>query len=196
MPLPSSRLAARLALLCALAGAAPAARAADYSPAMEGSGSKRDERHTLFAAGGVFAVGSDLGLLPHLAVHRDLPGAWQAGVQARMTPKNARVGYDYLPQIGLNLRKLWLGDEDEAPIRNSEYFGITLGGFFGYDFEGSEAGLSPFGSLSLGKYWMPFESQPFGLDLDLELTRYISGHLPGRSELVFITLGANVFYAL
>lgn len=179
-----------------LLACAPQARAEDYSPALDDGAVPKQAMFTLLQAGGVFAVGSDLGLLPHLACFRDLPGSWQLGLQARIAPHDARAAYDYLPLIGLNVRKLWLGDEDEAAIRNSEYFGLTLGGFFAYDFEGGEAGLKPFGTISLGKYWMPFEAQPFGLDLNLELTRFISGHLPGRSELVFITLGASLFYAI
>jgi hypothetical protein len=172
------------------------AAAADYSPPLEEGGEIKPRLSTMIEGGAAFSIGSDLGLLPQLGCYRDLPHSWQAGLQARVHPRDAKAGYDYLPQIGLNVRKLWLGDEDGEPIRNSEYFGLALGGFFAYDFEGARAGLKPFGTLSLGKYWMPFDNQPFGLDLNLDLTRYISGHLPGRSELVFITLGVNFFYVL
>ena len=163
-------------------------------PALDGESPAKTKLSTMIEFGAALAVGSDLGLVPQLGCYRDLPGAWQLGLQARVNPQDAQTGYDYLPQAALNLRKLWLGDEDSAPIRNSEYFGIAFGGYFAYDFEGSRAGLKPYGTLSLGKYWMPFDTQPFGLDLALDLTRFISGHLPGRSELVFITIGANFFY--
>ena len=68
--------------------------------------------------------------------------------------------------------------------------------FFAYDFNGEKAGPKPYGTLSLGKYWMPFDNQPLGLDLNLELTRYFSGLLPGRTELVYATVGIHVFYVI
>lgn len=184
-----------LAIILSLAYACRAATA-DYSPSLDDNAQVKYPMSTLLSAGGVFAIGSDLGLLPHLACFRDLPHSWQVGLDARIATHDAKVAYDYRPLIGLNVRKLWIGEEDVSPIRNSEYFGVTLGGYFAYDFEGTESGLNPFGTLSMGKYWMPFDTQPYGLDLNLELTRFISGHLPGRSELVFITLGASLFYAL
>ncbi len=164
-------------------------------PALDDAPAKT-KLETMVEGGVALPIGSDLGFIPQLGCYRDLPGAWQLGLQARIRPQDAVTSYDFLPQAGLNLRKLWLGDEDAEPIRNSEYFGLTIGGYFAYDFEGVKAGMKPYGTLTLGKYWMPFDTQPFGLDLALDMTRFLGGHLPGRSELVIITIGANFFYIL
>ncbi|MDB5051755.1 MAG: hypothetical protein JWO30_4826 [Fibrobacteres bacterium] len=178
----------------ALLLAASAARAAEYVP--DGSEEPKVKRGTIVAAGSAIAIGSDLGMQPQLGCFRDLPGSWQLGLQARFDPGDAVAGYDYLPQVNVGLRKLWLGDEETEPIRGSEYFGLSAGGFFAYNFNGERAGLRPFGTLSLGKYWMPFDNRPLGMDLNLELTRYLSGHLPNRSETTYITLGLHVFYLI
>ena len=151
---------------------------------------------TLIEGGSSLDIGSSLGALPQIGAFRDLSETWQLGLQARMSPGGASSAYAFLPQISLGMRMLWLGDEDAQPVRNSEYFGMAGGGYFAYNFDGEEAGLRPFGTLSLGKYWMPFDNQPLGLDLNLELTRYFSGHLPGHSELVYITFGIQLFYAI
>jgi hypothetical protein len=174
--------------------AAAAGQAAEYFP--QGSEKPRIKPATIAEAGAAVAIGSDLGTQPQLGSFRDLPGSWQLGLQVRFDPGDAAAGYDYLPQADLGLRKLWLGDEDSEPIRNSEYFSLSLGGFFAYNFNGKRAGLKPFGTLSLGKYWMPFDNRPLGMDLNLELTRYLSGHLPNRSETTYITLGLHLFYLL
>ncbi len=174
--------------------AAAPARAANDLP--DGSEPPRIKPATLLVGGASVAVGSDLGTQPQLGCFRDLPASWQLGLQVRFAPAGAKRGYDYLPLTDVSVRKLWLGDEDTQPIRNSEYFGLSLGGYFAYDFGGLEAGLKPFGTLDLGKYWMPFDNRPLGLDLNLELTRYLSGHLPNRSETTYITIGLHMFYLL
>jgi hypothetical protein len=155
----------------------------------------------LFEAGYGFAIGSKLGSLPQIGCFRDLPDSWQAGLQALIAPHGAKTGYDYLPVAALAVRKLWMGDEDTDPIRNSEYFGIALGAYFGYDFGGERDAMRPMGSVSLGKFWMPFDSRPFGLDLSLNLMTlklpfFNSGHLAGSSDQVIVTCGVNLFYAL
>jgi hypothetical protein len=175
-------------------------------PEDSGLPSEEDEtRHehlfTLAEAGYALAIGSKLGALPQIECFRDLPGSWQAGIQARIAPQGAGTGYDYLPLTTLAVRKLWLGDEASEPIRNSEYFGLALGAYFGYDFGGKRDGLRPMGSVSLGKFWMPFAARPIGLDLSLDLTTlklpfFASGHLAGSSDQVIVTCGANLFYAI
>jgi hypothetical protein len=188
-PIPLRVLAA-LVWLCAAAAHAEGDLAAD------GTEKPPPKLSTLIEGGSSIAIASDLGALPQIGVFRDLSETWQVGLQARMSPGGATSGYDFLPQMSLGVRMLWLGDEDVQPVRNSEYFGIAGGGFFAYNFDGEEAGMRPYGTLSLGKYWMPFDNQPLGLDLNLELTRYFSGHLPGRSELVYITCGVQLFYVI
>ena len=176
------------------------ARAADPVLPPDDEAGPRYRLHTLVEGGSAVAIGSRLGALPQAGAYRDLPGAWQAGVQARFALGPARVAYDYLPMASVSLRKLWLGDEDVAPIRNSEYFGVSLGAYFSYDFQGGRGGPRPMGSILLGKYWMPFESSPWGLDLSLDLTTlklpfFTSGHLPGHSEQIIVACAANLFYA-
>jgi hypothetical protein len=171
----------------------------DFPP--EDGAARPERRFTLAEAGYAFAIGSKLGSLPQIGCFRDLPDSWQAGIQARIAPGGASTAYDYLPLANLSLRKLWLGDDGSDPIRNSEYFGVSLGVFFGYDFGGKRDGMRPMGSISLGKYWMPFESRPLGLDLSLDLTTLKlpfsnSGHLAGSSDQVIVTCGANLFYAI
>ncbi|MEO7426784.1 MAG: hypothetical protein ABI036_16480 [Fibrobacteria bacterium] len=154
------------------------------------------ELSTIIAAGASVAIGSDLGTQPQLGCFRDLPGAWQVGLQVRFALAEAERGYDYRPITDISFRKLWLSDEDTHPIRNSEYVGLSVGGYFAYDFGGNQIGLKPFGTVDLGKYWMPFDNSPLGLDLNLELTRYLTGHLPNRSETAYVTLGLHVFYLI
>ncbi|MDB5106670.1 MAG: hypothetical protein JWP91_4359 [Fibrobacteres bacterium] len=197
-PLRGYRTAARSFLFAALftASASSPLSASDKGLAPDGTERPPAKLSTMLEAGTTIAIGSDLGAQPQLGAFRDLTETWQMGIQARVAPGIAHSGYDFLPQVNLATRMLWLGDEDKEPIRNSEYFGLSAGGFFAYNFGGGKAGLKPFGTLSLGKYWMPFDNQPMGLDLNLELTRYFSGHLPGRSELVYITTGIHLFYVV
>src|SRR5690606_3654711 len=133
---------------------------------------------------------------PQLGGYLDFARSWQAGLQLRFSPAHISEAYDALPQFSAHIRKVWHGDGDVAALRNSEYFGLGAGGFFGYGFDGEKSGLSPFANLALGKYWMPFEGLPYGLDLNIELTRYVTGHLPGRTVQVFIATGINLFYLL
>jgi hypothetical protein len=184
----------------ALAALSAPARAADAEPLPEDGEIHPDRMYTLVEAGSAFAIGSKLGSLPQLAAFKDLPGGWQAGAQARFAIGSAHVGYDYLPLASVSLRKLWVGDEESVPIRNAEYFGIALGAYPAYDFDGARAGMRPLGALALGKYWMPFESHPFGLDLNLDLMTLKlpllpSGHLSGHAEQVVVSCAVNLFYA-
>ncbi|MDQ3003655.1 MAG: hypothetical protein M3Y08_20655, partial [Fibrobacterota bacterium] len=96
---------------------------------------------TLVEAGPVIAIASSLGLQPQIGIFRDLPYFLQTGIQARIAFTGESEGYDILPQVDLSIRKLWLGDEDAKPISNSEYFGVSIGGFFAYDFIGQKVGL-------------------------------------------------------
>ncbi len=149
----------------------------------------------LLHVGTVWSVNSDLGWQPQLGVLFDLPLSMQLGAHVRIIPNQASETYEFLPQTVLEFRKLWLSDEGIDPFRNSEYFSVTFGGFFAYDFSGKRLGLRPLGSFCIGKYWVPFENKPWGFDFSLELTRLFSGHLPHRPELEFINLGVNLFFA-
>jgi hypothetical protein len=166
------------------------------APYLDGSDNPRPKRTVVLEAGPAFAISSDPGVQPQVGGYMDVTRSLQVGFQARISPLEASFAYDLLPQVSAGIRMLWLADETAEPIRNSEYFGASLGGYFAYDFRGARAGLRPFGTLALGKYWMPFDNRPFGLDLDIELTRYLSGHLPGRTELMFVTCGIDLFYEL
>jgi hypothetical protein len=185
-------LSALLLMLAAWTGAA----ASDDGLAADGTEKAPIKASTFIELGSTIAIASDLGAQPQLGVFRDLSDTWQVGLQSKIVPGGGESTYDFLPQANLSVRMLWLGDDDGIPMRNSEYFGLSGGGFFAYNFKGEQSGLKPYGTLSLGKYWMPFENQPLGLDLNLELTRYFYGHLPGRSELVYISTGIHLFYVL
>lgn len=150
----------------------------------------------LLEVSGNYSIGSELGWQPQLGGYMDLKKSWQAGLHARLATPNAKTLYDILPEVSLELRKLWLGDEDHEPIRNSEYFSIALGGVMAYAFDGVKTGPRPLAAMAFGKYWMPFDNQPFGLDISLELSRIISGHLRDHTNLVFITTGLALFYVL
>lgn len=169
-----------------------------YDQGLAADGTERPPARltTLVEGGSTLAIASTLGPQPQVGVFRDLSQNLQAGLQVRMVTGGGSSGYDFLPQVDVSLRTLWLGDEFAEPVRNSEYFGLSAGMFFAYDFDGEKAGPRPYGTLSLGKYWMPFDKQPLGLDLNLELTRYFSGLLPGRTELVYATVGIHVFYVI
>jgi hypothetical protein len=191
--------AAAIGALAFAAACGPVRGAEPGLPPEEGE-SRGDRTYALIEAGSAFAIGSKLGGLPAIGGFRDLPGSWQAGAQARFAVGPASTGYDYLPLASVSVRKLWLGDEDVPPIRNSEYFGVSLGAYFAYDFDGSRDGPRPMGAISLGKYWMPIDSRPLGLDLNLDLTTlklpfFTSGHLTSHSEQVIVTCGVNLFYA-
>lgn len=191
-------------VLCALAAFAwlPGNARAEEPGLLPDEAERRPTRlFTLVEAGYALAIGSKLGSLPQIGCFRDLPGNWQAGFQARIAPHGAGTGYDYRPFATVGVRKLWLGEEGADPIRNSEYFGIALGGYYGYDFGGQRIGLTPMGSVSLGKFWMPFDSRPFGLNLSLDLNSlkipfFASGHLAGSSDQVIVTCGGSLFYAI
>jgi hypothetical protein len=186
-------LAATVLFACLSAGA----QDQDYFPA-DGSDAPKSAGKGILEAGTAMPIGSDFGFQPQFGGYLDFARSWQAGLQLRFSPSHASEAYDHLPQASVHIRKVWYGDGegDVAAIRNSEYFGLAVGGFFGYGFDGEKSGLNPFGNLALGKYWMPFDELPYGLDLSIELTRYVTGHLPGRTVQVFIATGINVFYLL
>jgi hypothetical protein len=163
---------------------------------LDGTPQTAPRRALVLELGAAYSIGSDLGVQPELASYLDLPKTWQAGFRARSVLAKSDSGYDYLPQVSLEVRKLWLEDEGTDPVRNSEYFSMAVGGYFAYDFNGKKTWLKPLGTLALGKYWMPFDNQPYGLDLSMELSRLFFGHLQGRSQLVYITIGLKTFYVL
>lgn len=153
--------------------------------------------------GGVgYSIGSGIGFQPELAAYTDLnnfkylPGVWQGGFHTRVVLEKSESNYDFLPQINLELRKIWLGEEGASPLVNSEYFSFSLGSFFGYTFDGEQSWFNPIGSLAMGKYWMPLEKEPFGLDLSLELSRLFTGHLQGFSQLTYVTTCIRFFYII
>lgn len=173
-----------------------AAQSQEYFPAVDGLEAQKPDRKAILEAGTAIPIGSDFGFQPQLGGYFDFARTWQAGLQLRISPSHISEPYDALPQFSAHIRKVWHGDGDVAAIRNSEYFGLAAGGFFGYGFDGEKSGLNPFANLALGKYWMPFDGIPYGLDLSIEMTRYFTGHLPGRTVQVFIATGINVFYLL
>jgi hypothetical protein len=182
-------------LLLSLASSATSISADEIDLNPDGTPVPKAKKSLIGELGTGYSIGTDLGWQPHLGGYLDLPGTWQAGLHSRFSNLKASEFYDYFPQISLEVRKLWLGDEGADPVRNSEYFSVSIGGFFAYEFNGEKIGLRPLGALSLGKYWMPFDKQPYGLDISLELSRFFAGHLLDHSELVFITTSVAVFYA-
>jgi hypothetical protein len=182
--------------LLLISGIARTIQAEEMDINLDGTPAKPSRKAFILAFGAGYSIGSDLGLQPQLGLYRDLPKSWQTGLRLRLATPNSKALYDNLPQISLDFRKLWLGDEGTDPYRNSEYFSLSLGGYLAYEFSGDKIGLSPLGALTLGKYWMPFDESPFGLDIYLELSRLFSGHLLKSSELVFITTGINFIYVL
>ena len=187
---------ARILSLSLLLGASGAWAEEDQGLAADGTERPPVRLSTLAEGGSTLAIASTLGAQPQVGIFRDLSRNLQAGFQVRTVTGGGSTGYDFLPQMDVSLRTLWLGDEFAEPVRNSEYFGLSAGMFFAYDFDGKKSGPRPYGTLSLGKYWMPFDNQPLGLDLNLELTRYFSGLLPGRTELVYAKVGLHVFYVI
>jgi hypothetical protein len=151
---------------------------------------------TMLAAGGLElpVVGGET-VQPQLAGYVDLPGELQAGIKLRLDFLAAESPYDLIPQGALHLRKVWLNDQDTSSVRNSEYISLSAGAYAAYDFRGDRIGARPFGGVTLGKYWMPFADQPYGLDLSLELTRYFSGHPPGKPVNHFLSASVSLFRA-
>lgn len=193
----SALLGALPPLIAALALLAAPARAAEGDPEsyLEPSPEARRGR-TAVAAGGVdFPIVGSQGVQPHLAGYLDLPRGLQLGLKARVDPVKARIGYDYIPQVGIHLRQLWLGDQDSSTVRNSEYFSVIVGGYYAYDFLGGRAGPRPFLAFALGKHWMPFNDQPFGLDFCLELDCYFDGVPQRKPRTIFLTAGVSLFRA-
>lgn len=168
----------------------------DGNPSMEGLEEPKAAKGTVLEAGTAVPIVGGFGFQPQVAGYLGLPWSMQAGLMLRFSPGDAEEAYDLLPQASLQIRKLWIGDGTPGSIRNAEYFGLAGGGFFGYDFTGRKSGPNLFGTIGLGKYWTPFDNHPVGLDLNLELTRYFTAHLPGRYVQVFITTGISLFYLL
>ncbi len=195
-PLPLPLLLSVFLLFLCLACFGAANPAPETAINLDGTPQAAARKAFIPEVGAAYSIGGDLGIQPELAGYLDLPNSWQAGFRARSILEKSRTSYDYLPQVSLELRKLWLGDEGGDPVSNSEYFSLSLGGYLAYSFNGRKTWINPLGALALGKYWMPFENQPYGLDLSLELSRLITGHLLGRSQLVYITTGLRLFYVL
>jgi hypothetical protein len=182
------------ALVSVLAAAAPS-RGQELSylePGFQG-----ERRKVFLAAGGLeFPIVGGEHAQPQLAGYMDLPMELQAGIKLRLDLLSARSPYDHIPQGALHLRKIWLSDQDTSSVRNSEYISISAGAYAAYDFKGDRIGARPFGGVTLGKYWMPFEALPYGLDLSLELTRYFLGHPPNIPVNHFLSASVNVFAVL
>lgn len=189
-PRPDRTALAAALLLLALLLPAPAAAQDDLLPF---SPESRRRRALIAAAGAEFPISGSQGVQPQLAGYLDLPFSLQAGLKARFTLEGAASDYDYIPQVALHLRRLWLSDQDSSTVGNSEYGAVIVGGYPAYDFVGERSGARPFLSLAIGKYWMPFENAPYGLDFSLEITRFIDGHPPGNSRVSFLTCGLNLF---
>lgn len=188
-------LIAVLLALLSLPAVAAAGAEGDPESWLDPSPESRRGRSALLSGGLDFPVVGSQGVQPHLAGYLDLPRALQIGLKARVDPVKARTGYDYIPQIGLQLRQLWLSDQDSSTVRNSEYFTVIIGGYYAYDFLGNRAGPRPFLALALGKHWMPFNNQPFGLDFSLEMERYFDGVPQRKPRTIFLTAGVSLFRA-
>ena len=186
---------ALVAAFLSLAAANALAGEGDPDAYLDPSPEARRKRAALVGGGLDFPVVGSQGVQPHLAGYLDLPRALQIGLKARVDPVKARTGYDYLPQVGLHLRQLWLSDQDSSTVRNSEYFTVIIGGYYAYDFLGNRAGPRPFLALALGKHWMPFNNQPFGLDFCLEMDRYFDGVPQRKPRTIFLTAGVSLFRA-
>lgn len=163
---------------------------------LDGTPAVAARKSVVLELSGNYSIGNGMGWQPQLGGYLDLVQFWQAGIHARLATMDAKDVYDYLPEISLNLRKLWLGDEGPDPIRNSEYFCMSLGGVMAYEFSGERIGPRPLAAIAFGKYWMPFDNQPFGLDISLELARLLSGHIRDHTNLMFLTTGVALFYVL
>ena len=154
------------------------------------------KRAAIVAGGLEFPISGSQGVQPQLSGYLDIPRNMQLGIKARVDLREARTGYDYIPQVGLHLRQLWLSDQDSSSVENSEYLSLVVGGYMAYDFQGLQSGLKPFGAVALGKYWIPFDNAPYGLDFCLEITRYFDGHPPSKPRNHFLSAGVNLFYLL
>lgn len=188
--------AALLAALLSIAAVPAAAAEGDPESYLDPSPESRRKRVALVGGGLEFPVVGSQGDQPHLACYLDLPRALQLGLKARFDPGMAEEDYDYLPQVGLHIRQLWLNDQDSSTVRNSEYITLVIGTYFAYDFLGEPSGAKPFLAFALGKYWMPFNNRPFGLDFCLEITRYFDGHPPHKPRNHFLTVGVSLFRAI
>lgn len=181
--------AAAVLLAVALAAAAEGDAQAYLDPSPENS----RPRVLLLSGGLEFPISGSQGVQPQLAAYLDLPRNLQAGLKARVDVRSAMEAYDYIPQTGIHLRQLWLSDQDSSTVSNSEYISLAVGAYPAYDFQGEQSGLKPFAAVILGKYWMPFANQPFGLDFCLEITRFFDGHPPSKPRNHFLSAGVNLF---
>jgi hypothetical protein len=185
---------------CSLLSAFSVPRAAEegspeaYLESQRPDGARK--RVFLGAVGLEFPVVGSQGIQPALSAFWDLPRSLLVGLKVRTDFGMAETGYDYIPQAAVHLRQLWLSDQDTATVRSSEYFSLGLGGYAAYDFRGERSGAKPFAAIILGKYWMPYENQPFGFDFGLEITRYFDGHPPFKERNHFLSVGVNLFRVL
>ncbi len=131
---------------------------------------------------------------PQLAAYLDLPQAWQAGLQLRSGLWQAGNVYEAIPEVGLRVRKLWLGDGDAESLRSPEYLDLGAGTYYGYSFAGLRTGPALFVAAAAGKYWAPFAELPAGMDVFVEISRYFQGYPPRSGQVVFFTAGISVFY--
>lgn len=187
------RLLAPLALLALVAASTPASEPESY---LDPSPEANRKRAAMVAGGLEFPISGSQGVQPQLSGYLDIPRNLQIGFKTRVDPREARTGYDYIPQLGIHLRQLWLSDQDSSSLESSEYVSLVVGGYMAYDFDGKQAGLKPFGAIALGKYWMPFDNAPYGLDFCLEITRYFDGHPPNKPRNHFLSTGVNLFYVI
>lgn len=189
-------LFAALVFLCAMSASPRAAEEGSPEAYMDPSPENARKRVALATIGLDIPVIGSPGIQPVLGAYLDLPRSLQVGLKIRSDIGTAREAYDYYPQVALHLRQVWLSDQDTSTVGNTEYFTLALGGYAAYDFQGARAGIKPFAAIVVGKYWMPFRNQPFGLDFCLELTRYFDGHPPYKERNHFFSAGINLFRVL
>jgi hypothetical protein len=142
---------------------------------------------------------------PQAGIHYEFLRGWQFGAELRSWAHNAKLDQDYFPEACFHLRRLWLAAEESSPLRNSEYVDLAIGIFPAYNFgktggvsletlDSDALGYKPMVRASIGKYWMPFSNIPLGLDANLVLGRYLSGHPPLYPHQDLLTMTFSLFW--
>jgi hypothetical protein len=142
---------------------------------------------------------------PQAGIHYEFQRGWQLGAEVRSWAHNAKLDQDYFPEATFHFRRLWLAAEEGSPLRNSEYIDLAFGIFPAYNFgrtggtsletlDSDALGYKPMIRASIGKYWMPFSNIPFGLDANIVLGRYLSGHPPLYPHQDLLTMTFSLFW--
>ncbi len=143
-----------------------------------------DAKKPINSSPNIFAAGINLHKEIYIEYSRNFHQYWQTGLRIRGDLFRSLSPLDRLVEFGIQVRRLWLSEQDDDATLNSEYLQFHVGMYRNPDqvdvfinsFLGDEIGqFHPLIAVGIGKYWRPFPQIPAGLNFNVELSTILAG---------------------